>query len=253
MKTLMKFAIALSLFSFGVQAQQNTLTATTLAADSAAGARTFRLTSVTNVNAPSAGVPASLLYVIDQGQRVGQLVQVASVSGLNVTFVPRGSGANGNAHKSGAVVLVAAQPNWFYTSNPTGPCTTASTLVTPYVNTNTGEQWLCSSVIGTWVPGWNNSASPGSGGPTTAVASAAGSIVPSGPFFHITGTAAITGFTIASMIGFTGGQFCAVADAIWTWTAAGNIAVAGTTTAAGRQFCFRWDSNTSKWYPDKIA
>jgi hypothetical protein len=246
MKTLKLIAL-IGLLSFGVQAQQNTMPATTLSAAMTAAATTLTVASATGINAPTAGVPGSMLYIIDIGERVGQLVQVQSLSGTTVKFSPRGSGANGNAHRSGAVVLVGTSPNWFYTSNPTGPCTTATILVTPYVNTNTGEQWLCSTLTTTWVPGWGNRSAPN--GVTAAVASAAGAIVPGSPLFHVTGTAAITGFTIGSMIGFTGGSFTVIPDGAFTTTTAGNIGIAST-AVAGKALTFTWDSNAVKWYPN---
>lgn len=254
MKTLIKLSLILGLVSFAAQAQTNTLVQTTLAAANSTRGTVLKLTSVTGVNAPTFGVPASMLYIIDKGGRVGQLFQVAGISGTNVTVVPRGSGAIGNAHASGALVLVATSPDWFYTSNPSGPCVGAATAVnvqnvtTPYLNTNTGEQWLCSSVTSNWVPGWGNSSAPQD--VTAAVASVAGATALSGPFFHMTGTNAVTGFTIP--IGFVGGCVTIVADAIWTWTAAGNILTAGTTTAAGRYNRFCWDSNAAKFVPDKV-
>jgi len=255
MKILKSLPI-LSLFalSLTVQAQTNTLVSTTLAADSTRNATSFRVTSTTGMNAPTSGIPASMLYVIDQGETIGQLVQVVSISGTTVRFSPRGSGANGNAHLSGALILVATSPDWFYTANPSGPCDGVASAVnvpyitTPYLNTNTGQQWLCSSLTHTWVPGWGNRTAPG--GVTAAVASAAGAIIPSGPLFHITGTAAITGFTLP--LGFVAGTFCAINDGVYTWTTAGNIATAGTTTTAGQQTCFTWDSNAAKWYPNRL-
>ncbi len=72
-----------------------------------------------------------------------------------VTFTPRGSGANGNAHVSGAIVFVATVPDWFVTTNPTGPCTTASSYVDIVVNTNTGEQWSCDAATLSWVNAGN--------------------------------------------------------------------------------------------------
>ncbi len=244
MKTLLKIAIAIGLLPFAVQAQLNTLPQTTLAVASTAAGTVFRLTATTGVNVQSGSTPASMLYVIDPGERVGQLVQVQAISGLNVTISPRGSGANGNAHVAGARVLVGTRPDWFYSANPTGPCTAASTLVTPYVNTNTGEQWLCSTLTLTWVAGWGNNSAPLA--PTAAVASVAGAIIPSGRLFHVSGTEAITGFTLP--VGFAGGSFTIIPDAAFTTTTAGNIAIAST-GVTGKALTFVWDANAVKWYP----
>jgi len=246
MKTL-KLVALIGLLSFGVQAQQNTLTKTTLSAATGARDTVFKLASVTNVNAASGSTPASMLYVVDPGESIGQLVQVASVSGTNVTIVPRGSGASGNAHKSGAMVLVAAQPNWFYNYNPTGPCTTASTLVTPFVNTNTGQQWLCSSTTGTWVPGWGTASQQTAQLLTsTATASVAGATAIAGPLVEISGTNAITSFTMST--GWNGQGFCVYPTAAFTVTATNNIAKAAT-AVADRTLCFTYNARLAAFSP----
>lgn len=83
-----------------------------------------------------------------------------------------------------------------------------------------------------------------------AIASAA-TIAPTHPVHHVTGTAAIATITPPDP-GFQG-EITLIADAIWTWTAAGNISQAGTVTAAGRHHKFLYDPATAKWYPDKVA
>ena len=52
------------------------------------------------------------------------------------------------------------------------------------VNVANGRQWLFSTVLNAWVPGWNNDNPKAV---TAAVASAAAAITPSGPLFHVTG------------------------------------------------------------------
>lgn len=99
-----------------------------------------------------------------------------------------------------------------------------------------------------WFPSSVSPAGPNRIGP--AIASAA-TIAPTHPVHHVTGTAAIATITPPDP-GFQG-EICLIADAIWTWTAAGNIALAGTTTAANKAVYFTYDPSTAKWYPDKIA
>ena len=84
----------------------------------------------------------------------------------------------------------------------------------------------------------------------STLASAA-TIAPTTPVVHITGTAAIVTITPpdASFQGF----ILLISDGIFTWTAAGNIAIAGTSTAVGKIFALFYDPATAKWYPDKIA
>lgn len=230
----------LAAFSF---AQQNVITQTSTSAAVISSAQTIPVSSATNISVRSATGNGSILYVVDFGQTQGEAMLVLAVNGTNIT-VQRG--ANGTAavgHASGAMVLVG-QPQWFYGYNPTGNCTTASTYVRPWVNVTTGQQWLCSSVTLTWVPGFSNTQAPPQ--PTAAVASAAGLITPSGPLFHITGTAAITGFTLP--VGFNGSQICVVPDAIFTTTAANNIALAST-AVVNKTLCWTYDKNSAKFTP----
>lgn len=245
MKTL-KIAVLTLFPALGLFAQQNTLVATTLTAATVSGQTCFAVAATTGMNAPAFNVAASQLFIVDVGGKMGDLRQITSISGLNVCA--RVATGSARAHASGAIVLVGTIPDYFTTVDPTGACVAANTLVTPLVNTANGNQWLCSTVTLTWVPGWGNAQAPQN--VTAAVASVAGSTALSGPFFHMTGTNAVTGFTLP--VGFTGGCVTIVADAIWTWTAAGNILTAGTTTAAGRYNRFCYDSSAGKWVPDKI-
>jgi hypothetical protein len=141
------------------------------------------------------------------------------------------------------MVLVGA-PNLFNSYDPTGGCTAVNTFVTPWVNTTSGNEWLCSTVTNSWVPGFGNDAALDV--PTAAVASAAGLITPSGPLFHVTGTAAITGFNIP--VGFAFGSFCVIPDGIFTTTNANNIAIASTAVVS-KVDCWQYDPATAKFYP----
>lgn len=75
-------------------------------------------------------------------------------------------------------------------------------------------------------------------------------IAPTHSIHVVIGTTAIVNITLP-WVGFAG-EITLVAAAIWTWTAAGNIAVAGTTTAAGRSIRFVYVPATGKWYPSII-
>src|SRR5258708_30086206 len=82
----------------------------------------------------------------------------------------------------------------------------------------------------------------------------AATITPSGPFFHVTGTGTALA-TINLPVGFVeGGEITIVFDGAATpWVATGNIAVAGTWTAAASLVTFIYDPGTSKWYPSRLA
>ena len=243
MKNTLKYLFAvlalLAAGTFPVHAQQNTMTGTTLSAAVTDSATTVRVASATGITASSSSTLTNL-YIDNE------LMTVISISGTTVTVGRGAAGTRAAGHISGAVVY-AGKPSWFYTVNPQGSCTLANVLVTPYINVNNGNQWLCSSVLLAWVPGFGNPGNSGIPiGVTTLVASAAGQITPSGPLFHINGTAAITGFTMP--VGGLGQGFCVIPDAAFTTTATNNIAKAST-GVANRPLCWTWDGTNSKYTP----
>lgn len=85
-------------------------------------------------------------------------------------------------------------------------------------------------------------------GPTIASAT---TIAPTKPIHHVSGTTAIVNITPPDP-NFSG-VLILIADGIWTWTAAGNIAVLGTVTAALGTVIFTYDPQTAKWYPSRVA
>jgi hypothetical protein len=85
---------------------------------------------------------------------------------------------------------------------------------------------------------------------TAKVASAAAAILPSGPLFHVDGTLAVTGFTVP--VGGVGASFSIIPDAVFTWTTAGNIALAGS-AVVNKLLTFTWDATNSKYIPSYIA
>ncbi len=171
-------------------------------------------------------------------QTMGERVHVTAVSSttISITRFNRPS-----AHASGAMVLVATKANWFQTVDPQGSCVTAQTYVTPYVNINNGTQWLCSATTLTWVPSWGN--------PldkqlitSTATASVAGATAIVAPLVEISGTEAITSFTMPT--GWNGQGFCVLPTAAFTTVAGNNIAEA-TTADANQTLCFVWNARAA--------
>jgi hypothetical protein len=240
-----RFFALLALCFFGLTAfgQTNSLTQTTLSSAVVKTDKVINVTSATGINAPSASTPASELYVMAPGNPRGEVMLVQAVSGTTIT-VARGRQGAQTDFPSGSIVLIG-QPNWFRDYDPSGGCTLSLTYVAPWVNTKTGQESLCSSVTNSWVPGFG-SPSGDAFAPTAAVASAAGLITPSGPLFHVTGTAAITGFNVP--VGFNGGSFTVIPDGIFTTTTANNIALASTAVVS-KPLTFTYDPNTAKFYP----
>jgi hypothetical protein len=234
MKKLIVSLFALATFA---DAQSNTFTQTSITAAMTATQNYAVLASATNVAAAKGILIDSELMVVGKYYTTGLTVPVT-----------RDTQKKGQ-HASGAAALVG-KPAWFSTFDPYGGCTAANTLVTPWVTVpnqflgGDARQWICSTILNRWVPGWNNDLAPPQ--PTAAVASAAGLITPSGQLFHITGVLAITGFNIP--VGFAYGSFTVIPDGIWTTTTANNIALASTSIVS-KPLTFVFDANTAKFYP----
>jgi len=228
---------------------QTVLNSTTLAAAVADGVtRTITLTSATGVTAPAGGT-AAVVLLVDR-----EIMTVLSVSGT-VVQVTRASDTRAVPHINGAIVWIAPRQN-VTTYVPSGQCTRTSLQAVPLIvgagvglGSEVGSLFDCLGVTtaGQWV---NTNGSAGFPVLGSTVASPAGVLTPTGTYFKVSGTNAITGFTLpaGAAPGFT---LYLEATGIWTWTAAGNILTAGTTTAAGRVFAFVW--NGAKFVPMVIA
>ena len=243
MKTILSLFCALAIFATGAFSQVNTLTSTTTSAAILATDSTVTLTSTTGVTVSAAGVQGSQLYVVSPGNVRGETMQVKSLSGSVVTVIRARSGIR-SGFPSGATVLIGS-PNWFYAYDPAGSCVTASLYVSPWVNTLTGSTWLCSSITTTWVPGFANATGEAQQ-VTAAVASVAGATAVNGPLQHITGTNAITSFTMG--IGWSGQAFTVIPDGAFTTTATNNIGKAST-AVVNRPLTFTWDATNSVFVP----
>lgn len=232
----------------------NNIIQTTLSAAINQQANTLPVVSATGISAPTNATGSQQkLYIIDPDQTKGELVLVAgAANGLQVP-VSRIDQFKA-AHTSGSIVMVAPLDptlGGFQEYDPVGnPSVTGAypgvPVITPWLNVNNGNQWL-PGINGQWVPGWNNPSNVK--GVTAAVASVAGATLPSGPLFHVTGTNAITGWTIP--VGFAGGSFTVIPDGVFTWTTAGNIALAGT-AVVNRSLTFTWDSAAGKFNPSYV-
>jgi hypothetical protein len=229
---------------------QTVLNSTTLSAAVADGVvRQINLTSATGVTAPASGATGVVL-LIDR-----EVMSVLSISGT-VATVTRATDARSVPHINGATVWIAPRQN-VYATIPSGQCTRTLLQAVPYIvggaeglGSEPGSLWDCLGVTtaGQWVQ--TNGVQAGFPTLGTTVASPAGVLTPTGIYFKVSGTNAITGILNPAGIapGFT---LYLESTGIWTWTAAGNILTAGTTTAAGRVLILIW--NGTKWAPSYIA
>lgn len=211
--------------------------------------------------ASTTGIVAGTVLAIEDGtsgsNRTNEAMYVVSVptTGTVIQVVRGYDQTIPQAHISGALVL-AGPTTAFYEYDPAGSCTATNQPYTPYVNLKTGNQWLCSTITNSWVPGFFNTDAPN--GVTAAVASVAGATLPSGPLFHVTGTNAITAWGSSTSVGLAGGggsktdvvgsSFCVIPDAIFTTTATNNIALAST-AVVNKILCFVFDQTNKKYVP----
>jgi hypothetical protein len=111
------------------------------------------------------------------------------------------------------------------------------TLVTPVLGAATGTSLVLSSF---------NAVSAAA--PTVASAT---TIAPTAPINFISGTTAIVTITAPSPISAGGGSMVLIPTGAFTWTTAGNIAVAGTAVVS-RTLTMTYDVTTTKWYPSYV-
>jgi hypothetical protein len=190
------------------------LNLTTLSAAIGAADTQFGLASTTGITAPVSTTGAGITFLyVDR-----EMMAVYAVPVSGTVQVIRGvSGTQAVAHAASSGV-VAGGPADFPTFQPT----------------------VASFSLG--LNRYQGLAAP--------VASAT-TITASGQRFHVTGTTATA--TINLPPNFLEGDITIIADGVWTWTAAGNILVAGTVTTAGSSVTFSYDAATAKWYPSRLA
>jgi hypothetical protein len=262
------FALAV-LFCLPASAQQNLLVQTTLSAAVTAPAsstannpQTVQIASATGIVAqglnPTATINSQNFWVIYVDR---EAMAVVGIQGTTLQVVRGYNSTKAASHASGSMVLYGKQ-DWFYAYDPGsitsqggagvsggGSCTVANQYAFPWLNVRTGAMWACSPTALTYVPWFNNPFSPLNSADFGTVASVAGATAVQGPFFRISGTNAITSFTLP--VGFNNssvgsGTFCVYPTGAFTTTATNNIASA-TTAVVGKTLCFTWDASTSKF------
>ncbi len=224
-----------------------TLTQTTLSGALSISDNVINVASASGIAAPTNQM-VQKLYLINPETTRGELVTVTSVTGTQIGIARLDKFRQG--FLSGSIVIIGSTTQYFpsfFEFDPVGVVSAVDVPAIPWINVDNGNQWL-RSVDGLWIPGFNNP-NPIKGISAT-VASPAGAITPSGPMMHVSGTNAITGITIP--VGFSGGQLIIIPDGNFTWTTAGNIALAGT-AVTGRVLVFTYDSNAAKpFYPSYV-
>ena len=114
---------------------------------------------------------------------------------------------------------------------------TTPTLVTPVLGAATGTSIALSSF-----------SAVSAAAPTIASAT---TIAPTTPIVFISGTTAVVTITAAAPISAGGGTITLIPTGVFTWTTAGNIALAGTAVVS-RALTMTYDATTTKWYPSYV-
>ena len=117
-------------------------------------------------------------------------------------------------------------------------CTSTSmVLTTPNIGAATGTSIKLSSF-----------SAVSAAAPTIASAT---TIAPTTPIAFVSGTTAVVTITAAAPISTGGGTITLIPTGAFTWTTAGNIAVAGTAVVS-RALTMTYDATTTKWYPSYV-
>lgn len=227
---------------------QTALTTTTLGAAVTDTSGTFvTVASATGITAPGTGTNLVFL-LIDR-----EILAVRSVTGTTIGVARGQNSTKSSTHINAAVVTIA--PGLAITSGiPTGQCTRTNLVYVPLIvgggvglGSEVGATFDCLGVTtaGQWVQ------TNGNGYPTlgSTVASPAGVMTPTGVVFTVSGTNAVTGILAPAGLG-VGFNLYVVPSGVFTWTAAGNIAIAGT-AVVNKTLIFTWSG--SKWIPSYIA
>jgi hypothetical protein len=76
-------------------------------------------------------------------------------------------------------------------------------------------------------------------------------ITPLGSINFISGTTVVNNISALGNIAYTGGSVTLIPTGVWTWTTAGNIALAGTAVVS-KALIMTYDYGTGKWYPSYV-
>lgn len=194
------------------------ITATTLSGAVAVGDNFVGVASATGISAPTPQTGANTTYLkVDD-----EMMYVVSVTGTQIGVLRGQLGTQVSAHESSAPVLSGAPsdfPNFV-------PNVASFATKLPYNFTPIGAPLTGATIAPLY-----------------------------GFVHHFTGTTALVTITVPSGL-VSGGKVTIVFDGSGsglTWTAADNIAVAGTATTAASSVDFFYNPATAKWIPSRLA
>ena len=127
---------------------------------------------------------------------------------------------------------------------------TSPTLITPVLGTPaSGDLSNCTGSPTLTDLKYSGLLATSAAAPTIASAT---TIAPIKPITFISGTTAVVTITAPSPISLGGGSIVLIPTGVFTWTTAGNIALAGTAVVS-KALTLVYDVTTAKWYPSYIA
>lgn len=227
---------------------QTALTTTTLGAALDGSSVAVTVASATGITAPGTG--ATFVYLLVDRE----LMSVRAVNGLVVNVMRGQSGTRATTHVTASAVTVVP-PNAIVGYPLSGQCVRSTLAYVPVIAVGVavpsvfnGNAFDCLGVTtaGQWVQ-TNDNGVQVVGSTMASVNGVLGAFT--GTILTVSGTNAITGFTNPAGLqpGFV---ISLVPSGAFTWTAAGNIALAGT-AVVNKLLQFMW--NGSKWIPSYIA
>jgi len=195
--------------------------------------------AITSLPVATAAAVADVLPIV-QGGTTKQVTNALLFTNATLVAPALGTVASGNisACTSTGMVLTAPALGTVASGNISACTSTGMVLTTPVIGAATGTSLVLSSFNAT------NAAAPTIASATT--------IAPTKQITFISGTTAVVTITAAAPISAGGGTITLIPTGIFTWTTAGNIALAGT-AVVGKALTMTYDITTTKWYPSYVA
>lgn len=194
------------------------ITATTLSAAISAGATQLSVAAATGITAPTSTTGSGFTYL----QIDNEIFFVTGLNGTLVNVIPAQLGTYSSNHELSAPVLIGAPADF---ANFVPVIKGFSTHL-PYNFTPIGAPLTGATIAPLY-----------------------------GYVHHVTGTTQLATITVPSGL-VSGGKVTLVFDGSGsglTWSAGGNIAVAGTATTAASSVDFLYDPASAKWIPSRLA
>jgi hypothetical protein len=194
--------------------------------------------AITSLPVATAAAVADVLPIVQSGT-TKQVTNALLFTNSTLVAPALGTVASGNisACTSTGMVLTAPVLGTVASGNISACTSTNMVLTTPVIGAATGTSLSLSGF-----------SAVSAAAPTIASAT---TITPTTPIVFVSGTTAVVNITAAALISTGGGTITLIPTGAFTWTTAGNIAVAGTAVVS-RALTMTYDATTTKWYPSYV-